>query len=407
AFDQYAASRRRAYRRVVASAAGREARVVDPATGLPRSMLMFGSNNYLGLGNHPCVCAAVAAAVKDYGVGMGGPPLLNGYTQLHAKLEERLSALKHAEATLLFSSGFGANVGLVTAMVEPPKDTVVFDEYSHASFVDGVRMARVNATTFRHNDVEELSTLLANAQTTGRGDVLVGVEGVYSMDGDLAPLDHVVPLCRKWGALLVLDDAHATGVLGEDGSGSASHFGVAGQIDVTMGTFSKAFGVVGGFVSGSRPLIEYLRYMARPYVFSASLPPVVVAAVLAGLDVLEREPELRTRLRDNVRYVKQGLGRMGVSLEPASAIIALRVPLELDIQSVTAQFQASGIFVNSVEYPAVPYDQQRLRISLMATHTREDLDRLLECIERVWRDAAPTCAASDQARRGSVDVQVQ
>jgi glycine C-acetyltransferase len=374
---------RLSYRRVVTSPADREVEVIDPRTGAPRRMLMFGSNNYLGLANHPYVRAAVAAAIDRFGVGLGGPPLLNGTTRLHQELEERLSALKHAEATALFASGYGANVGLVTALADPRQDAVIFDEYSHASLVDAVRMAGLRPMTFPHNDVDALAAALTDPGTR-RGDTFVGVEGVYSMDGDLAPLDRIVPLCRQHGAFLVLDDAHGTGVLGEGGSGAASHFGVAGQVDITMGTFSKAFGMAGGFVSASRPLVEYLRFFARSYMFSASLPPVVVAAVLAGLDVLEREPERIERLRGNVRYAAAALARLGLRLAPEAAILTLRAPRGMDVRRAAARFHEAGIFLNSVEYPAVPRDEQRLRISLMASHTRGDIDRLVGRIEEIW-----------------------
>ncbi|HEX9968380.1 MAG TPA: aminotransferase class I/II-fold pyridoxal phosphate-dependent enzyme, partial [Solirubrobacterales bacterium] len=291
-----------------------------------------------------------------------------------------------AEAAVLFASGYGANVGLVTALADPRQDTVICDEYSHASFVDGLKMAGMRPVTFRHNDVEALAAALAALSAAGSGDTFVGVEGVYSMDGDLAPLDRIAPLCRRHGALLVLDDAHGTGVLGAGGSGTASHFGVEGQVDLTMGTFSKAFGVAGGFVSASRPLAEYLRFFARSYMFSASLPPVVVAAVLAGLDVLEREPERIARLHENVRYAAAALERIGLPVRPAAAILTLRAPRALDVRRAAARFHEAGIFLNSVEYPAVPRDEQRLRISLMATHTQGDIDRLVECVEEIWTD---------------------
>jgi glycine C-acetyltransferase len=206
------------------------------------------------------------------------------------------------------------------------------------------------------------------------------------MDGDLAPLDQLAPLCRQHGARLILDDAHGTGVLGASGAGTAEHFGLAGQVDVTMGTFSKVFGAVGGFLSGAGPLVEYLRFFARSYMFSASLPPAVAAAVLAGLDVLAAEPERRRLLRTNVDYAVQGLRALGFNVATPSAIIALRVPLHMDLRRAAHRFHELGVFVNAVEYPAVPRREQRFRISLMATHTRADLDRLLESVATVWKE---------------------
>jgi glycine C-acetyltransferase len=370
------------YMRQVTSAADREVEVIDPLTKRKKRMLMFGSNNYLGLGNHPYVRKKVRKAIKKYGVGIGGPPLLNGYTHLYRELEEQLASLKHAEDTVLFSSGYAANVGLMSAIVNHG-DKVLYDEYSHASFCDGLRLARADATSFRHNDMKDLELLL-NQQDSASGDTFVGVEGVYSMDGDLSPLNQVTSLCRKNRAILIVDDAHGTGVMGETGSGSAEHFGVEEVVDITMGTFSKTFGVCGGFISASKPIINYLRYFARSHMFSASLPPVVVAAVLAGLKIIKNKPEVIKHLHENVRYASKGLKNIGINIKPQSAILALRVPETMNIRDAACHFHKSGIFVNSIEYPAVPLNQQRFRVSIMATHTKEDIDRLLSVIEEVW-----------------------
>lgn len=369
--------------RQIVSAADREVEVIDPFNGQRRKMLMFGSNNYLGLANHPYVLQKTREAIEQYGVGIGGPPLLNGYTCLHRELEERLSHLKQAEDTLIFPSGYGANVGLVAALLRD-NDKVFYDEYSHASFCDGLRMSGVSTKKFQHNNMMELRTLLRKDCAAENNDTFIGVEGVYSMDGDLAPLNELASISRRNGALLILDDAHGTGVMGKNGHGTAEHFGVQGQIDITMGTFSKAFGVVGGFVSASKQIVNYLRYFARSYMFSASLPPPVIGAVLAGLDVIENEPELIQSLHENVKYAASGLQNLGFDVTPQAAIIALRVPPQMNIRKAARHFHEAGIFVNSIEYPAVPVDQQRFRISLMATHTKEDIDQLCECIEEVW-----------------------
>lgn len=378
-----AVHRQKFYMRRVASPADREVKVIDPFTDKVRRMLMFGSNNYLGLANHPYVCEQVCTAVKEYGVGIGGPPLLNGYTNLHHALKERLSTLKNAEDTLLFPTGYGANIGLISGLVNE-QDVVLFDAYSHASFYDGVRMTRGEAIHFQHNDMSEAAALLEQCSTSTSGDTFLGVEGVYSMDGDLAPLDQIIPLCKRYGAILIVDDAHGTGVMGRSGKGTAEHFGVEGQVDITMATFSKTFGVVGGFVSASKPIIDYLRFFARSYMFSASLPPVIVAAVLAGLDVIENEPWRLARLRENVRYTVEGLRSIGIDVDTQAAIIALRVPCTINMAKAAYHFQKAGIFLNSIEYPAVPVDEQRFRISIMATHTTGDLDRLIGCVEEVW-----------------------
>lgn len=373
------------YSRKIVSEAGPEVLVEDMYTGEINTLLMFGSNNYLGLGSHPYVKEKVKEAINRYGVGVGGPPLLNGYTGLHKELEEKLSNFKGSEDTLIFGSGYSANVGLITCLVEHKKDAVFYDEYSHASFFDGIKMSKVPNYSFEHNNYNKLHTLLQNFN--GTGEKFIGVEGVYSMDGDLAPLPRIVELSKLYSATIILDDAHGTLITGKNGAGTASEFGVEKDIAVTMGTFSKAFAVSGGFVSGSKEIINYLRFLSRAYMFSASLPIPTVAAVIAGLEISQREPELRTQLFSNTKYVTNQIRKYGLVTEPESAIIALRVPESMNIRRASNMFHKLGIFVNSIEYPAVPKSEQRIRISIMATHTREHLDRLIESIDTVWRMA--------------------
>jgi glycine C-acetyltransferase len=348
-------------------------------------MLMFGSNNYLGLANHPYVKEKVRQAIEKFGAGIGGPPLLNGYTSLHRELEERLAALKGAEDALIFSSGYGANVGLVTALMNPDC-FVVYDAYSHASFCDGIKMSGVQSFRFPHNNIFILEQRLKNLRACSDKDIYVGVEGVYSMDGDLAPLDKLVELCKKYNAYLVVDDAHGTGVMGKTGSGTAEHFDVDGKVDLIMGTFSKTFAVTGGFVAGSKDITNYMRYFARSYMFSASLPPIVIAAVLAGLDVLQKDNGLLQSLRDNIKYTGKRLSSLGFNTGNETAIFPLIVPEEMNIRKAAFEFHKRGIFMNSIEYPAVPLSQQRFRISIMATHTNEDIDKLVEVIDEVWNE---------------------
>lgn len=386
-------------RRVI-SPADREVVVLDPFTGLKKEMLMFGSNNYLGLANHPYVRAQVEKAMGEYGVGIGGPPLLNGYTDLHFQLEERLAAFKRAEACLIFSSGYGANVGLVTALLGN-SDAIYYDTYSHASFCDGLKMAGQHGIRFPHNDMEALRQLLSKHQTNG--DTYIGVEGVYSMDGDLAPLDEILRMKAERNFIILLDDAHGSGVMGESGRGTAEYFGLEGMIDITMGTFSKAFGVTGGFVAASKPIVDFLRYFSRSYMFSASLPPVVIAAVLGGLDVIEREPELLVRLHANIAYAQKRLRGIGFDLSSPSPILPLRVPEGMDIRRAASKFHDRGIFVNSIEYPAVPLSQQRFRVSLMAIHTHEDIDRLVDAVDEVWESECETVRAAAQFRQCSIE----
>ncbi|MCB9282573.1 MAG: pyridoxal phosphate-dependent aminotransferase family protein [Lewinellaceae bacterium] len=370
------------YARMVVSPADRKVVIQDPFSGKLRAMLMFASNNYLGLANHPYVKEKVKAAIDKFGVGLGGPPLLNGYTRLMSELEARLAALKKKPAALVFSSGYGANLGLISALVKE-NDRVLYDELSHASFHDGLRMAKARADSFAHNDLTQLEALL-KADGKKSLNLFVGVEGVYSMDGDMAPLDKIVELCHRYGAFLWLDDAHGTGILGEHGGGTAEEHGVEESIDLSMGTFSKAFAVTGGFLAASREIIEYIRYFARPYVFSAALPPVLLAAVLAGLDVLEQEPERRTELRNISQYAAEKLRPFGLTVDPQAAIIAIRVPEWMNIRRANYLIHQRGIFLNAIEFPAVPENQQRFRISLMVNHTKEDVDLLAAVLEEVW-----------------------
>jgi glycine C-acetyltransferase len=368
--------------RTVVSPADREVLVRDEATDEIHPMLMFGSNNYLGLATNQYVRDAVTTAMITDGVGVGGPPLLNGYTAAHRSLEQRLAALKGTEDAMLFSSGYGANVGLVTGLMNKG-DVIIYDAYTHASFCDGMKMAGIEAHRFAHNDLEALEVHLVRTQDA-KGDRYVSVEGIYSMDGDRAPLAEIVALCRKYGAILIVDDAHGTGVQGERGFGSAEACGVHGEIDITMGTFSKAFGMTGGFIAASREIIQYLRFFARSYMFSASLPPTTIAAVHAGLDVMEREPQRLATLRRNIDYAREAFQKIGRTVVTDSAIIPLRVPATMDIRAAGRAFHDRGIFLNAIEYPAVPIHEQRFRISIMATHTHEDIDNLAGVIRDVW-----------------------
>jgi glycine C-acetyltransferase len=371
--------------RCITSAADRQVDVIDSYTGHVKRMLMFGSNNYLGLANHPYVKEYVSRIIIKFGTGIGGPPLLNGYTILHKELEERLALLKGCEDALIFSSGYGANVGLITALLTS-NDLVIHDKYSHASFSDGIKMSGAGSIHFPHNDIDELEKCLTRIGVKGDQNIFVGVEGVYSMDGDIAPLDRVLPICKSNNAILILDDAHGTGVMGNSGRGTAEHFGIDGEIDISMGTFSKTFAASGGFVAASKPVINYLRFFARSYMFSASAPPTVIASVLAGLDVLENESELIKKLKKNINYTAKRLKELGFESNNLTPIFPLKVPGGMKIREASFKFHQKGIFLNSIEYPAVPVSQQKFRISIMATHTKEDIDRLMASIEEIWNE---------------------
>jgi glycine C-acetyltransferase len=370
------------YGRLILSPHDREVLIQDPYTSKKRKMVMFGSNNYLGFANHPYIKKRVKMAIDKYGIGIGGPPLLNGYTRLMEELEERLAALKHKESAMVFPTGYATNVGLITALIKEG-DHVIFDQLSHASFLDAMRMVHCNANGFEHNNILHLNHLLRKKENIGK-NTFVGVEGVYSMDGDLAPLDEVAKLCRKHDALVLLDDAHGTGVMGPEGRGTCSHFNCSEDIDIVMGTFSKAFAVTGGFLAASRDIIDYIRFLARSYMFSAALPPITLASVLAGIDLIEKAPEIRLRLWENAKYAAGKLENFGFCSKPEAAILSVKVPASLNIRKLNFFLHQKGIFLNSIEYPAVARDQQRLRISIMANHTRQDIDFLYDCLEEAW-----------------------
>lgn len=308
--------RLQSYYRLITSPADREVTVQDRYTGQMRRMLMFASNNYLNLANHPYIREKVIKAINRYGTGIGGPPLLNGFTELMKELEERLADFKHQEAAMIFPTGYSTNLGLTSGLAQEG-DVVLFDSLSHASLFDSLLLTKASAVKFEHNNPKDLEAKLRLHRPEAI-NLFVGVEGVYSMDGDLAPLDKIIPLCQKYKAYSWVDDAHGTGVLGTSGSGTAEHFGLSEAVDVSMGTFSKVFAVTGGFLAASRDLINYLRYFARSYMFSAALPPMTLAAVLAGLDVLEKEPERRDHLMSIAQYARKKLKPFGFYATPGS-----------------------------------------------------------------------------------------
>ena len=371
--------------RCISSPSDREVDVYDEYLGITRKMLMFGSNNYLGFANHPYIKEYVKDIIAKYGIGIGGPPLLNGYTKIHKELEERLALLKGAEDALIFSSGYGANVGLVSALVGPD-DCVVYDQYSHASFYDGLKMCGAHGIHFLHNNIDSLKAKLEDARKLNPRNIYVGVEGVYSMDGDIAPLDEITAVCKQYDAILLVDDAHGTGTIGQHGGGIGDYFGLDGNIDLVMGTFSKSFAVTGGFVTASKPIVDYLRFFARSYMFSASISPITIASVLAGLDLLENDPSILNSLRSNIKYAANLLNNIGFNVSSETPIIPLRVPMEMNIRDAAYKFHERGIFINSIEYPAVPVSQQRFRISITASHTKEDINRLAEVVEEIWSE---------------------
>jgi len=346
-----------------------------------RKMLMFGSNNYLGFANHPYIQEKCIEAIREFGTGVGGPPLLNGYILLVRQLEERLAGFKGKEKAIVFPSGYATNVGIFSALPSH-HDMVFVDREHHASCFDGLELGSNPFKTWKHNEVDHLERLLQEEKN--KRDTFIAIEGVYSMKGDLSPLQEVVQVAKKYGSYLILDDAHGTGVMEQNGKGTAHHFGVAEEVDLLMGTFSKTFSIAGGFAAGGKELIDYLRYFAHPYVFSGGITPLTAATVLAGLDLLEKDQSIVQKLHSNIVYFKELCRSRCVPIrEGESAIFTLPVPLGKDIRKMVCEFHEKNIFVNAIEYPAVLKGDECFRISLSAVHTKEDLERLVGIIEDI------------------------
>jgi len=371
------------YRRVIQSPTGRKVLIEGAYKNEQREMLMFASNNYLGFANHPYILEMITRGMKKYGAGLGGPPLLNGYTMLMKELEARISNLKKKEDTLIFSSGYAANLGLVSSF-STKKNHFVIDKYSHASLYDGLKMNHSEYDVFKHNDMAHLDAILTKRAPEKHEELFICAEGVYSMDGDLAPIPEIVALSEKHNAITIIDDAHGTGLLGEHGGGTPEHFNMEKEVSIIIGTFSKAFAQTGGFVSADKSLINYIRYFARPYVFSAALTPTALIAMLAGLDLIEKEPWRRTNVIEITKYANSKLSNFKLCASPEAAIISVLVPEWMNIRVANSALDKMGIFLNAIEFPAVPINKQRFRISLTADHTKKDIDYLVECLELVW-----------------------
>jgi glycine C-acetyltransferase len=367
------------YRRMLLQPSDAEALIDYPREAGQRRMIMLASNNYLGLASHPKVIDAACRAAVMYGTGAGSSPLLVGTFPTTRVLEEKLSDLKGTDDAAVFATGYSANVGVISAVCGK-NDVVILDRLSHASMVDGARLSGAQIKIFRHNDVEHLDGVLKRNRDANTK--LVAVEGIYSMDGDAAPLDEILKVVRKHDALLLVDEAHSTGVLGPGGRGAAAHFGVEGQIDLHVGTLSKALGSCGGFVAGKADLVTYIRYLARSGMFSTAPSPMVTAAAAAALDVIEQEPWRVERLWDNCRYMHGELKRMGFTVNEApSPIIPVIIGSMAMLRQMTLELHQANVCVNSVPFPVVPHGSERLRISLTANHTREQLDEALRCIQ--------------------------
>jgi len=349
-----------------------------------REVVNLSSNNYLGLANHPRVREAAIKAIEEYGAGTASVRSIAGTMSLHVELERRLAAFKRTEAALVFQSGFTANAGTVAAILGK-EDVIISDELNHASIIDGCRLSRAQIKIYPHRDVAALRRLLEESRGARR--VLVVTDGVFSMDGDIAPLPDIVAVAKEYGAITMVDDAHASGVLGTNGRGTVDHFGLHGQVDIQVGTLSKAIGILGGYVAGSKLLIDYLIQRARPFLFSTSHPPAVTAACLAALDILETEPELIQRLWDNARYFREGLADAGFDVSGSETPIIPVIVGEGDkAMRLSDRLFEEGVFAQGIAYPTVPRGKARVRTIVTAAHTRDDLDQALAAFRKVGRE---------------------
>ncbi len=349
-----------------------------------KSVVDLSSNNYLGLATHPKLKQAALDAVTKYGVGSGAVRTISGTMEMHMELERRLAAFKHVEAVVVFQSGFAANAGTVAAVLTK-EDVVVSDELNHASIIDGCRLSRAAVKVFPHKDMDAARKILKELPSTQRK--LLITDGVFSMEGDLGPLPELCTLAEEYGAIMMVDDAHASGVFGKNGSGTVDHFKCHGRVDIQVGTLSKAFGVLGGYVAGSRALIDFLYHRARPFLFSTSHPPAVTAACLAALDVLETEPQWIEKLWDNTRFFKAGLETLGfntgMSESPITPVIVGEAATAAKMSDTLFE---NGVFAQSIGFPTVALDKARLRTIVAATHTREDLQYALDMFGKVGRE---------------------
>ena len=344
-----------------------------------KNLLNFASYNYLGLSYRPEVKEAVVKAVEIYGNGASGSPILSGSMEVHVELSEQLARFKNKEAVLLFPTGYSVNVGVIAGLMRSG-DLIVADQYAHASLVDGMILSKATSRFFRHNKVEDLERKLKKFT----GKKLVLVEGVYSMDGDVAVLPDIVDVCKRYGARILIDEAHSTFIYGKHGRGVAEHFGLEDEIDLHVGTFSKSLGGQGGFLAGSQQLINYLRGFSRSRFFSCGLSPVVTAGILKALEIFEEEPQLREGLWSNVEYMQKLLREAGVPIgQSESQVIPILIQDDARIFEIGEELLRQGIYLNPVQYPAVPKHKSRFRMSISSTHSRQELSEGAKIISKV------------------------
>jgi 8-amino-7-oxononanoate synthase len=357
----------------------------DPVvTHLGKELIMLGSNNYLGLTNHPEVKEAAAVALAMFGTGCAGSRLLNGTLDIHLQLEERLATFTGREDALTFSTGFQVNLGVLSCLLRR-SDVALLDGMNHASLIDGCRLGFGKTYKYQHNDMADLEKKLANLPRD-KGKI-IAVDGVFSMEGDTANLPEIVELKNRYGARLMVDDAHGIGVFGINGRGTPEHYGLEDEVDLVMGTFSKSLATIGGFIAGRAEVVDFIRHEARAAIFSAAPPPASMAAAMKALEIIEREPERRKNLWEHARFMKREFETLGFDTGPSeSPVIPLLVGEDEATFVMTMKLQERGVFANPVISPAVPKGQAMMRTSYMATHTAEHLECALEAFAAVGRE---------------------
>lgn len=346
-----------------------------------KKILMFGSNSYLGLTNHPKLIEAAQKALNKYGTGASGSRLMNGNLDLHEELEAQLAEFTGKPASVVFSTGFQTNLGTISALTGR-NDFIIMDEKNHASIIEGSRLSYAKSFKFRHNDMASLEENLQ--KTDPEQIILIVVDGVFSMEGDIAPLDEICHLAEKYSATVMVDDAHSLGVLGIDGAGTASHFNVTDKVDLIMGTFSKSLASLGGFVAGDIDTINFLKHNARSLLFSAGIPPASAAVALKALQIIKEEPERREKLWENTEYARYGLQQAGFDIgESHTPIIPIFIGDDQNTFTIATLLMSQGVYVNPIVHPAVGKDKAMLRFSLMSTHTKDQIDtaisKLIQC----------------------------
>ncbi|MBS1586897.1 MAG: pyridoxal phosphate-dependent aminotransferase family protein [Bacteroidetes bacterium] len=357
-----------------------------------KRVLMFGSNSYLGLTNDPRIKKAAIAAIEKYGSGCAGSRFLNGTLDIHLELERRLADYVGKDDAIVFSTGFQVNLGVLSCLTGR-NDYLIFDEYNHASIIDGGRLSFSRVLKYKHNNMEDLELKLSNLPE--EVVKIIVVDGIFSMEGDIVKLPEIVAIAEKYGANIMVDDAHGLGVIGENGAGTASHFGLTNEVDLTMGTFSKSLASLGGFIAADAPTIEYLKHHARSLIFSASMTPASTASALAALDIIQKEPEHIERLWANTHHATQLLKEQGFDVgETETPIIPIYIRNNEKTFLITKRLQENGVFVNPVVSPAVPPDATLIRFSLMATHTFAQIEEAIDKLAEAMRWANETVAVN-------------